>query len=91
MPSALLISLTMPPPMRNFRPDRSAMPVIGRLVLKTMPGPWVNTASTFTPLCSSCIAGDFAKTRWKATEVASAESPRKGNSAICVVTKRPGV
>ena len=41
MPSALEISLTMPPPTRNFRPARSSALLIGRLVLKTMPGPCV--------------------------------------------------
>jgi hypothetical protein len=59
MPMALAISLTMPPPTRHFMPVRSSIFATGFLVLKTMPGPCVNTASTFTPLCSSAMAGFF--------------------------------
>ena len=86
-----MISLTMPPPTRNFRPLRSSTLVIGRLVLKTMPGPWVKYASTLTPWCSAANCGYFIATLLKATEIGSAVLPRKGNSAIWVYRKRPGV
>ena len=33
------MSLTMPPPTRNFRPVKSSTLAIGRLTLNTMPGP----------------------------------------------------
>ncbi|MCY1382477.1 hypothetical protein D9M69_705000 [compost metagenome] len=51
-PMALESSLMLPPPMRNFRLAASAAEVTGFLLLKITPGPWVNTASTFTPRCS---------------------------------------
>ena len=41
MSSVLEISLTMPPPTRNLRPGKSSTRIMGFLVLKTMPGPWV--------------------------------------------------
>ena len=41
MSSCFEISLTMPPPTRNLRPERSSTRVMGFLVLKMIPGPWV--------------------------------------------------
>jgi hypothetical protein len=84
MPSDLEISLTMPPPTRNFSPPRSSTLAIGRLVLNTMPGPWVKKASTLTPWCSAVNSGYLAAMRLYAMERGSEVLPRNGISAIWV-------
>src|SRR5438445_937726 len=48
----LVNEITRPPPTRIFSPSRSLSALIARLVLYICPGPWVNTESRTTSLCS---------------------------------------
>ncbi len=89
-PSAVITFSEMPPPVRIFRFWKSFNDWIGFLV-NIWPGPWVQTASRWTPLYSPSFWKCFQWMRENATELTSAVSPAPGSSAMSGMTWRAGV
>ncbi len=90
-PSALAAASEMPPPLRIFMPARSDTLLTCLLTVNIWPGPWVNTASSLTPLYSLAFCRYFQWMRENATELISAVAPAPGSSASSGSGWRAGV